>query len=145
MERCGCGFRYDVFLLFSQITWARQLLGVNTSYQILTIGDSTYIDDPRFLVDMSTVNYVSTFFTQLFLTALWRHSAYILLIHTFDTSTLLLYLPHLQDWSIKILRVEPFDSGTYKCQVNTHPPQYIATFLNIAGMINFIAILSGFH
>jgi len=78
---------------FGMITWARQLLGVNTSYQILTIGDSTYIDDPRFLVDMSTVNY---------------------------------------DWSIKILRVEPFDSGTYKCQVNTHPPQYIATFLNIA-------------
>ena len=61
------------------------------------------------------------------------------------THLLYFYLPHLQDWSVKILRVEPFDSGTYKCQVNTHPPQYIATFLNIAGMTNFIAILSGFH
>ena len=89
LERCGCGFWNDLFCYF-QITWARQLLGVNTSYQILTIGDSTYIDDPRFLVDMSTVNYVSFFFTQLFLTALWRHSAYILLLHTFDISTLLL-------------------------------------------------------
>ena len=34
-----------------QITWARQLFNANTSYQILTVGDSTYVDDSRFLVE----------------------------------------------------------------------------------------------
>merc|ERR1712226_457871 len=36
---------------FEMITWARQLQVANTSYQILTIGESTYIDDSRFIID----------------------------------------------------------------------------------------------
>ena len=52
--------RNNTFLLvfLFQITWARQLQVANTSYQILTIGESTYIDDSRFIIDTSTVNYV---------------------------------------------------------------------------------------
>ena len=52
--------RSKTFLLvfLFQITWARQLQVANTSYQILTIGESTYIDDSRFIIDTSTVNYV---------------------------------------------------------------------------------------
>ena len=38
--------------------WARQLLNANASYQILTIGDSTHINDNRFLITKSTVNNV---------------------------------------------------------------------------------------
>ena len=41
-----------------QIMWARQLEGVNTSYQILTIGEATHINDNRFLIHKSTVNNV---------------------------------------------------------------------------------------
>jgi len=86
---------------FEMITWARQLFGANTSYQILTIGDSTYIEDPRFLIDVSAVNY---------------------------------------DWSIKMLKVEPSDSGVYKCQANSHPPQFITVYLNV---IDAYAKMSG--
>ena len=55
--------RNNTFLLvfLFQITWARQLQVANTSYQILTIGESTYIDDSRFIIDTSTVNYVSLY------------------------------------------------------------------------------------
>ena len=38
--------------------WARQLKGANASYQILTIGDSTHINDNRFLITKSTINNV---------------------------------------------------------------------------------------
>ena len=38
-----------------------------------------------------------------------------------------------QDWSLRIQRVYPSDSGTYKCQANSHPPQFIATYLSIHG------------
>ena len=38
--------------------WARQLEGANKSYQILTIGESTHINDNRFLIPKSTVNNV---------------------------------------------------------------------------------------
>ena len=41
----------------------------------------------------------------------------------------------LQDWSLRIQRVDPSDSGTYKCQANSHPPQFIATYLSIHGII----------
>ena len=41
-----------------QIMWARQLEGANTSYQILTIGEATHINDNRFLIPKSTVNNV---------------------------------------------------------------------------------------
>ena len=41
--------------------WARQLMGANASYQILTIGDSTHINDNRFVITTSTVNNVSRF------------------------------------------------------------------------------------
>ena len=56
-------YRNNTFLLvfLFQITWARQLQVANTSYQILTIGESTYIDDSRFIIDTSTVNYVSLY------------------------------------------------------------------------------------
>ena len=50
-----------LFVFLFQITWARQLQVANTSYQILTIGESTYIDDSRFIIDTSTVNYVSLY------------------------------------------------------------------------------------
>ena len=39
--------------------WARQLEGANKSYQILTIGESTHINDNRFLIPKSAVNNVS--------------------------------------------------------------------------------------
>ena len=38
--------------------WARQLEGANKSYQILTIGESTPINDNRFLIPKSSVNNV---------------------------------------------------------------------------------------
>ena len=41
--------------------WARQLMGANASYQILSIGDSTHINDNRFVITTSTVNNVSRF------------------------------------------------------------------------------------
>lgn len=41
--------------------WARQLEGANKSYQILTIGESTHINDNRFLIPKSTVNNVRSF------------------------------------------------------------------------------------
>ena len=47
-------YSFDVF----QIMWARQLAGANKSYQILTIGESTHINDNRFLIPKSTVNNV---------------------------------------------------------------------------------------
>ena len=51
---------YNFICLFVslQIMWARQLKGANASYQILTIGDSTHINDNRFLITKSTVNNV---------------------------------------------------------------------------------------
>ena len=46
-----------------QIMWARQLKGANASYQILTIGDSTHINDNRFLITKSTINNVISLLT----------------------------------------------------------------------------------
>lgn len=77
---------------FEMIMWARQLQGANTSYQILTIGDSTHINDNRFLIATSEVN---------------------------------------NDWSLRLLRVQTFDSGAYKCQANSHPPQFITIHLSV--------------
>ena len=47
-----------------------------------------------------------------------------------------------QDWSLRIQRVYLNDSGTYRCQANSHPPQFIATYLSIHGNIiwSFIAL-----
>jgi hypothetical protein len=38
-----------------------------------------------------------------------------------------------QDWSLKILRISVSDSGSYKCQANSHPPQFITTTLRVQG------------
>ena len=38
-----------------------------------------------------------------------------------------------QDWSLKILRVRPEDTGLYKCQANSHPPQFITIQLKVEG------------
>ena len=40
-----------------------------------------------------------------------------------------------KDWSLRIQRVEPSDSGAYKCQANSHPPQFITTYLSIHGTL----------
>lgn len=39
----------------------------------------------------------------------------------------------LQDWSIKIMRLHLSDSGIYKCQANSHPPQFISVHLEVVG------------
>ena len=43
------------------------------------------------------------------------------------------HFEYFQDWSLRIQRVEPSDSGAYKCQANSHPPQFITTYLSIHG------------
>ena len=40
-----------------------------------------------------------------------------------------------QDWSIRILRLSISDSGVYKCQANSHPPQFITVNLHVDGKL----------
>ena len=38
-----------------------------------------------------------------------------------------------QDWSLKVLRINSEDAGLYKCQANSHPPQFITVKLKVVG------------
>ena len=40
-----------------------------------------------------------------------------------------------QDWSIRIIRLSTSDSGLYKCQANSHPPQFITVNLFVDGKL----------
>ena len=59
----------------------------------------------------------------------WRISCYIFCTQLYHHKSLM----SLQDWSLRIQRIETADSGAYKCQANSHPPQFITTYLSIHG------------
>ena len=40
---------------------------------------------------------------------------------------------HFQDWSLKVSRISTEDEGIYKCQANSHPPQFINIRLKVVG------------
>ena len=50
-----------------------------------------------------------------------------------------IYCSLFQDWSIRIIRLSTSDSGLYKCQANSHPPQFITVNLLVDGEL-FLSI-----
>ena len=47
---------------------------------------------------------------------------------------------YFQDWELRLVSVQSYDSGEYRCQATTHPPSFIATSLAVVGELLEITI-----
>ena len=46
---------------------------------------------------------------------------------------IILLTSSLQDWELRLVSVQSWDSGEYRCQATTHPPSFIAATLSVVG------------
>ena len=47
----------------------------------------------------------------------------------------------LQDWELRVVGVQQYDSGQYQCQATSHPPSFIAATVSVVGELALVSTM----